>query len=66
METIGQQKMWSFPESGAKAAPTTCIKVRNGDAEYVASFMELARKVAELQFMNRDFVLMFRGQADDW
>ncbi|PJI53862.1 hypothetical protein CTI14_22555 [Methylobacterium radiotolerans] len=28
--------------------------------------MELATKVAELQFRNRDFVLMFRGQAGDY
>src|SRR5258706_8270901 len=28
--------------------------------------MDLATKVAELQFRNRDFVLMFRGQAGDY
>lgn len=31
----------------------------------VQSYLELATKIAELQFMNRDHVLMFRGQAAD-
>ena len=66
MDTIGQQKIWSFVESKPKAAPTTCVRVRQSDANHVASFMDLAKKVAELQFMNRDFVLLFRGQTGDW
>jgi FRG domain len=66
METIGKQKIWSFVEKGTKAAPTTCTNVRQGNAQHVTSFLDLARKVAELQFMNRDFVLFFRGQSSDW
>jgi hypothetical protein len=66
MDTIGQQKIWSFTEGEPKATPTTCVRVRQSDANHVASFMDLARKVAELQFMNRDFVLLFRGQNGDW
>jgi hypothetical protein len=65
METIGEQKVWSFAEASPKAKPTTCTKVRNGEAHQVKSFMELATKVAELQFMNRDYVLLFRGQNAD-
>lgn len=66
METIGTQKIWSFVDPGRKAAPTTCTKVRQGDAQGVVSFLDLAKKVAELQFMNPDFVLFFRGQSGDW
>jgi hypothetical protein len=66
METIGRQKLWSFLDQNGKAKETTCAAVRNGDAQPVASYMEMARKVAELQFLNRDFVLMFRGQSGDW
>lgn len=66
METIGRQKIWSFVKTGRKAEPTTCTQVRHGEAREVTSFMELAKKVAELQFMNRDFVLLFRGQSGDW
>jgi hypothetical protein len=28
--------------------------------------MDLVKRIAELQFLNRDYVLMFRGQADDY
>ncbi|NJO33434.1 MAG: FRG domain-containing protein [Rhodospirillales bacterium] len=66
MDTIGQQKIWSFVKEERKATPTTCVAVRQSEAILVDSFMELARKVAELQFLNRDFVLMFRGQNTDW
>jgi hypothetical protein len=65
METVGQQKLWSFADRGEKAAPMTCGAVRNADARHVVSFMDLAKRVAELQFMNRDLVLMFRGQSCD-
>src|ERR1700677_4101444 len=63
METIGKQKLWSFFDRHGKAKETTCTAVRKSDAQRVSSYMELARKVAELQFLNRDFVLIFRGQS---
>jgi hypothetical protein len=66
METIGEQKIWSFAAGAREARPTTCGKVRNGSAHNVSSFMDLATKVAALQFMNRDFVLLFRGQRGDY
>jgi hypothetical protein len=66
METIGKQKLWSFAKPGKKTATTTCTDVRNGNALRVTSYLDLARKVAELQFMNRDFVMLFRGQSGDW
>ena len=66
METIGQQKIWSFPKLAHKAVPTTCTAVRASMASQVNSFMSLATKVAELQFLNRDFVLLFRGQKGDY
>src|SRR5665213_2155925 len=65
METIGEQKLWSFVTYAANVKPTKCTKIRSGQAHPVASFMELATKVAELQFMNRDFVLLYRGQWED-
>jgi hypothetical protein len=65
METIGTQKLWSLPDGAAKAETQTCTKVRKGRGYRVNSFLDLATKVAELQFRNRDFVLLFRGQAED-
>src|SRR6476620_6720779 len=65
METIGEQRIFSFGGEGRRAVATTCTNVRKGPAHRVKSFMELATKIAELQFMNRDIVLLFRGQRAD-
>jgi hypothetical protein len=32
----------------------------------VASYGELVERVAELSFRNPQFILVFRGQSDDW
>ena len=66
METIGEQIIWTFPAGVSKSQEATCTSIRKGDAHKVASYMELVTKVAELQFMNRDFVLIFRGQSGDY
>jgi len=65
MDIIGSQKIWTFSGQNAIAG-LTCSAIRKKPAHRVHSYMELATKVAELQFRNRDFVLMFRGQADDY
>ena len=65
MEIIGQQKLWSFSEDFIAAKPSTCSSVRTSAAAEVKSFVDLATKIAELQFMNSDYVLLFRGQTTD-
>jgi hypothetical protein len=65
MDIVGEQKVWSFDEPDNRAKALKCIKIRNNPAVTVGSFMELAKKVAELQFLNRDYVLLFRGQDRD-
>lgn len=66
METIGKQELWSFFDKWHKATPAKSTKIRNGLGHSVSSFLELASKVAELQFRNRDHVLLFRGQSADY
>jgi len=66
MDVIGAQDLWSFPEGVARAQRRTCSQVRGGHAHFVGSFLELATKIAELQFMNQSHVLLFRGQAGDY
>lgn len=66
MEIIGSQKIWTFSEGSNKISALTCSAIRKGGAHRVRNYMDLATKVAELQFRNRDFVLMFRGQTDDF
>lgn len=66
MEIIGNQKIWTFPSRAGAIGPLTCGAIRKAPAHDVTNYMELATKIAELQFRNRDFVLMFRGQSGDF
>lgn len=66
MDIIGNQKIWTFSESSQSITGLTCSAIRKGPAHPVRNYVDLATKVAELQFRNRDFVLMFRGQSGDF
>lgn len=66
MDIIGNQKIWTFVEDEDRATPSTCPKVRKASAPLVRDYMDLATKVAELQYQNRDYVLLFRGQDGDF
>ena len=64
MDTIGTEKIWSFfDRKGCQIAKNAAI--RQGPGHRVGSYLELATKIAELQFLNRDHVLLFRGQGAD-
>lgn len=65
MDIIGSQKIWTFSGSADGIKASSCGTIRKEPPCFVASYMELANKVAELQFRNRDFVMMYRGQARD-
>jgi len=65
MQTIGEHDLWSFPDDGPAAKITKSGAIRKGPGHRVISFLDLATKVAELQFRNRDLVLFFRGQSRD-
>jgi hypothetical protein len=65
MKTIGRQALWSVSEDG-ELCEKDCMEVRM-DAPYkVDNYMQLATKVAELQYKNPDYVLLFRGQRQDF
>ena len=66
METIGTQELWTFLAGRSEATQAKSLNIRKGLGYKVNSFLELANKVAELQFRNRDHVLLFRGQAGDY
>ena len=65
MEIIGSQRLLTFSEGSEGVSALSCAAVRKNGARHVRNFMDLATKVAELQFRNRDFFLMFRGQHSD-
>lgn len=66
MKNIGENHIWSFYDVKNGAQKVTSVStVRAGKGHLVKTFLDLARKVAELQFRNPDLVLMFRGQSGD-
>lgn len=66
METIGNRQLWSFLDGGDKIENTSNTKIRKDAGYHVNSYLDLAKKVAELQFRNQDYVLLFRGQQTDY
>jgi len=65
METIGSQRFVSYYDDAPAPKAASNTKVRKGEGHFVKTYFELANKIAELQFLNRDYVLLFRGQAHD-
>lgn len=65
METIGTQRISAYFDREQAVRVASNSKIRAGDGHPVKSYFDLARKVAELQFLNRDYVLLFRGQRTD-
>jgi hypothetical protein len=66
METIGESKLWTFFSDEAKCAVSSCTRIRKSEAHFVSDYLGLASKIAELQFLNREYVLFFRGQCSDY
>lgn len=66
MKTIGSSEIWSFFDGKSDVQRVRSnTEIRHAPGHSVRTFLELATKVAELQFRNPDFVLMFRGQNAD-
>lgn len=66
MDIIGESKIWSYSARERAAKITRCVDVRRNPGHRVENYMELATKLADLQFRNREYVLLFRGQARDF
>lgn len=66
MEQIGKSEIWSYLDDKKQIRKAGNDLIRKATGHYVASYLELAKKVAELQFNNPDYVLLFRGQNADF
>ena len=66
METLGQSRLRTFLSRGWEAKKASNYLVRSDEGFDVRSFPTLARNVAHLSFYNRDHVLLFRGQREDY
>ncbi|HEX6861002.1 MAG TPA: FRG domain-containing protein [Caulobacteraceae bacterium] len=66
MERVGAHAIWSFVDGHAKIQKVSNTQVRKGLGYWTPDYITLAAKIAELQFRNRDHVLLFRGQRSDY
>jgi hypothetical protein len=66
MEKIGNQSLWSYFDDKQEARIAANHHIRGGSGHFVETYFQLAKKVAELQFRNREHVLLFRGQKEDF
>ncbi len=67
MRTLGQSAVWSYFDAQSKAAKIDKVSVvRKAPGHSVTSYLDLATKIAELQYLNPSQVLLFRGQAADY
>ena len=66
MKIIAQQKIKSYIDDETESHPASNKVIRASSGHPVKTYFELAKKVAELQFLNQDHVLLFRGQSCDY
>lgn len=65
MDTIGEQKIWSWLDGSSKIETASCSKVRNGRGFLVHDYLELATRIAEIHYRNKDYMFLYRGQNKD-
>ncbi len=66
MEPVGRSTLWSFLDGAKEVAIVTNGHVRSDPGFRVKNYLDLAARIAELQYRNRNHVLVFRGQRSDW
>lgn len=66
METVGSQTIWGLYNERPDPEIVSNTVVRRSPGHHVRTYVELAQKVAALQFLNREYVLLFRGQSIDY
>lgn len=66
MQTIGESVIHTFVDGKRAIQIERNSAIRSSAGHVVSSYMELAHKIAELQFKNSEHVLLFRGQSSDY
>jgi len=67
MRTIGKKAIWSFISNRTNVSRISDVgEVSKDRGNKVTSYLDLATKIAELQFRNPEFVFLFRGQDQDY
>lgn len=65
METIGKSNLFTFLDGSKEASRASNNLIRQGKGYFISSYLDLANKLAELQFRNHEHVLLYRGQSRD-
>jgi len=66
METIGKREIWSYLADGNEPQVATNTQIRKGAGHRVRNYLDLAKKIAALQYKNPQYVFLFRGQGKDY
>jgi hypothetical protein len=66
METIGKREILTYLSNSDKPEKATNTQIRQDTGHVVGNYLELARKIAALQFKNPQYVFLFRGQKSDY
>lgn len=65
MRDLSQEKVWSFISDGTKGEYQKC-QFRKTKGVKVENYEDLVAKIAAIQFRNSNYVLLFRGQNQDY
>lgn len=73
METIGQRRLKSFLSryddpliEEDEPQKVSCSQVRKDAGVSVSDYLDLAQKIATVQYYNPDYIFLYRGQAVDY
>lgn len=65
MRHITNEKLWAYSAAEPDGRRQPC-QVRQGPSKEVTNYKDLAAKIAALQFHNPNYVLLLRGQKNDY
>ncbi|ARO22870.1 FRG domain-containing protein [Rhizobium sp. S9] len=65
METIAEESLYSYADN-RQMRKMRCLSIRRSKGCFVDSYIDLATKIASLQFKNPNYVMLFRGQKADY
>jgi hypothetical protein len=66
MKIIGDNAIMSFIDDSHIMSEVSNKEIRRSRGTSVNSYFDLVAKIAELQFSNSDYFLLFRGQSEDF
>ncbi|MBI1233046.1 MAG: FRG domain-containing protein [Alphaproteobacteria bacterium] len=64
MKRVGEKELYVFTENGFKRGSNDFARKDAG--YYVSNYGELVSNISEIQYSNRDYVFLFRGQNGDY